>query len=140
MIMRCSSRSIFLRSMESLVIYRHMSPMRELLKDGVFVAMNTLCSHICVKDNILEPIRFKSNNSNALERLFVAVEMSRLGVEFPDGVERLTRSVSSLTVTKFSKQEISSIITQSILDICIGTARIRWLPSPGIRICHLMSL
>lgn len=77
---------------------RILSHMAALLKNGVFVAINTGRGYAWVEENVVRPIRAKlKNDSDALKRLFVSAEMGGIGVEFSDGIEQRSHSPFSLT-------------------------------------------
>lgn len=77
---------------------RILSRMAALLKNDVFVAINTGRGYAWVEENVVSPIRRKlEDDPKILKRLFVSAEMGGLGVEFAEGIEQRIHSAFSLS-------------------------------------------
>lgn len=75
---------------------RVISQIATLMEQGAFVAINTGRGYAWVEENVVQGIRRKLHDDQALARLFVAVEMGGIGVEFTDGIEHKVPSAFSL--------------------------------------------
>lgn len=68
----------------------------ELLKSGVFVAINTERGYAWVEENIVPQLISALEGSEGIKNFFVSVEMGGLGIDFSDGTPREVRSAFSL--------------------------------------------
>jgi hydroxymethylpyrimidine pyrophosphatase-like HAD family hydrolase len=68
-----------------------------LMEKGTFVAINTGRGYQWTEEKVVAGIRQRLKDANNMDRLFVAVEMGGLGVEFAGSTETKIRSAFSLT-------------------------------------------
>jgi HAD superfamily hydrolase (TIGR01484 family) len=76
---------------------RIIAQMADLLEAGTFVAINTGRGYEWIEENVVLPLRKQLVSADSVTRLFVAVEMGGLGVEFSRQAEQHHKSAFSLT-------------------------------------------